>query len=70
MYRHAKRTTVSVEDVRLCSRRNPSLSEFIKRQGERLRAEKEAGAGGVAAVVEGQGAAKPTKRKGKGKKNS
>lgn len=64
LYRHAKRSTVSVEDVRLCSRRSPSLSEFITKQGEKLRAEREGGGGASADKP------KKTSLKGKGKKSS
>lgn len=65
-FRHAKRTTVSLEDVRLCSRRSPSLLDFITAQGEQLRAEKEAETGGQGAKQ----ARKTTTSKGKGKKNT
>ena len=41
--RHGKRSTVSVEDVKLCCRRSPSLLEFISRHGDSLRAAKEGG---------------------------
>lgn len=34
--RHAKRNTVSVEDVRLAARRSTSLSNFIQRKSEEL----------------------------------
>lgn len=63
--RHAKRTTVSVEDIRLSSRRNPSLSDFITKQNEQLRAERDGAAGGG---TDGQPALK--KRKPKEKKTS
>ncbi len=58
--KHAKRTTVSMEDVRLCSRRNSFLSKHITSQAQLLQAERE---GGRASVVEGKGNSKPTKRK-------
>lgn len=61
--RHAKRSTVSVEDVRVCARRSESLLDFITAQSEQLRAEKAADG----ATTEGDGA-RP-RRKGKGKKN-
>ena len=41
--RHAKRTTVSMEDVKLCCRWTPSLLEFITGQADKLKAEKEGG---------------------------
>lgn len=47
--RHAKRTTVSMEDVKLCCRRNPSLLEHIQNQADKIKADK----GGVAASEEG-----------------
>ncbi len=58
--KHAKRTTVSMEDVRLCSRRNSFLSKHITSQAQLLQAERERGR---ASVVEGKGNSKPTKRK-------
>ena len=39
--RHAKRSTVSTEDVRLCSRHSPSLLQFITEQGEQIKAERD-----------------------------
>ena len=57
---------MSVEDVRLCSRRNPSLSEFITKQSDQLRAEREGGAGG--GTSDGQSAKQSLKSKGKGKR--
>lgn len=35
--RHAKRSTVSVEDVKLSSRRNPSLLKILTNQAEKLK---------------------------------
>ena len=54
-FRHAKRTTVSVEDVKLCCRRTPSLLEFISGQADKLKAEREAGkeAGGESGAAVG-----------------
>lgn len=43
--RHAHRTTVNADDVKLCCRRSPSLLEHISAQSARLRAAKEAQAG-------------------------
>ena len=40
-FRHAKRTTVSVEDVKLCCQRTPSLLEFIGGQLKVERRQKE-----------------------------
>ena len=37
MHRHGKRSTVSVEDVKLCCRRNPSLLKILNEQAEKLR---------------------------------
>jgi len=39
--RHAKRTTVVVEDVRLCCRRSSSLHDYITSHAEQLRASRE-----------------------------
>ncbi len=50
--RHAKRTTVSAEDVKLCSRRSASLLDFITAQGEQLRAAKEGGGGAADKAAE------------------
>ena len=50
--RHAKRMTVSMEDVKLCCRWTPSLLEFIAGQADKLKAEKEAGKEGGGVVVE------------------
>ena len=50
-----------MEDVRLCARRNPSLSEHIIGQSEKLRAEKDGRAG------DGATGGQPTKQRGKKK---
>lgn len=64
--KHAKRSTVSVEDVRLCARRSPSLLQLITTQGEQLR-----GAGKELDTATAEGQQQGAKRtKGKGKKNS
>ena len=41
--KHGKRTTVSVDDVKLCFRRSPSFLKFISRHSDSLRAAKEGG---------------------------
>ena len=40
--RHAKRTTVSSDDVKMCCRRNPDLLEFVSKQAEKQKADKDA----------------------------
>ena len=40
--RHAKRTTVSSDDVKMCCRRNPDLLEFISKQAEKQKADRDA----------------------------
>ena len=68
-FRHAKRTTVSAEDIKLCCRRTPSLLEFISGQAEKLKAEREAGKeGGGATGDSGAAAAGGKKIKGGRKK--
>jgi hypothetical protein len=68
-FRHTKRTTVSVEDVKLCCRRTPSLLEFISGQADKLKAEKGAGKeGGGATGDSGAAAAGGKKTKGGRKK--
>jgi hypothetical protein len=59
--RHAKRTTVSVEDVKLCCRRTPSLLEFISGQADKLKAEREAGREGGGATGDSGAGGKKTK---------
>lgn len=49
VYRHAKRTTVSTEDVKLSCRRSQSLLDLITARGDKLRAEKDKGGGGACA---------------------
>ena len=61
---------MSVEDVRLSCRRNASLSEFITKHSEQLRAERGGGAGGGASVTDGQPAKQPLKSKGKRKEKN
>ena len=39
-YRHAKRTTVLMDDVKLCCRRNKSLLEYIQGQADKIKADK------------------------------
>ena len=69
-FRHAKRTTVSVEDVKLCCRRTPSLLEFISGQADKLKAEREAGKEGGGATGESGAAAGGKKTKGGRKKTA
>ena len=64
-FRHAKRTTVSAEDVKLCCRRTPSLLEFISGQVDKLKAEREAGREGGGATA-GDSAAAIVGKKTKG----
>lgn len=40
--RHAKRTTVSIDDVKMCCRRSPTLLEFITQQADKQKASKDA----------------------------
>ena len=65
IFRHAKRTTVSAEDVKLCCRRMPSLLEFISGQADKLKAEREAGREGGGATA-GDSAATMVGKKTKG----
>lgn len=53
--RHAKRTTVSTEDVKLCCRRSQSLLDIITARGDKIRAEKDGGGGGASTDKEGGG---------------
>jgi len=39
--RHAKRTTISMDDVKLYCRRNPSLLEQIQKQADKIKSDKE-----------------------------
>ena len=58
--------TVSMEDVKLCCRRTPSLLEFMTGQADKLKADKETGKeggreGGGGLGVPSTGAGKKTK---------
>lgn len=39
--KHAKRTTVSIDDVKLFCRRNPDLLQLISKKSEQLKADKD-----------------------------
>ena len=59
--RHAKRTVVAPEDIRLCCRRNDDLLGHVTEVMERLRREREARRAPVA-HGNGEGEAEPTVR--------
>lgn len=51
-YRHAKRSTVTFDDLKLVCRRNSSLSQFINQEAEKLKMEKNHTKVGGASEVE------------------
>ena len=61
---------MSVEDVKLCCRRTPSLLEFIGGKADKLKAEREAGKEGGGATGKSGAAAGGKKTKGGRKKTA